>query len=46
VEGFEAEISSRGDEIYIENLMIDDRFYDLTLKWRKQKQGYEIVEIR
>ena len=41
-----AEMLSDGDEIYIQNILIDDRNYDLTLKWRTSEQGFEIVEIR
>ena len=41
-----AEMLSDGDEIYIQNILIDDRNYDLTLKWRTAEQGFEIVEIR
>ncbi len=41
-----AELLSDGDEIYIQNIRIDDRNYDLTLKWRTSEQGFEIVEIR
>jgi hypothetical protein len=41
-----SDITSEGDEIYIEDIVIGDRRYDLTLKWRTQEQGFEIIEIR
>ncbi len=35
-----------GDEIELVDIFIDDRFYNLLLKWRTAEQGFEIVEIQ
>lgn len=35
-----------GDEIELFDVFIDDRVYDLLLKWRTAEQGFEIIEIR
>jgi hypothetical protein len=33
------------DEIRLEDVSIDDKQYDLLLKWRTAEQGFEIIEI-
>jgi hypothetical protein len=46
VDTSQAEITSNGDEILLENVPIGGRIYDLRLKWRTAEQGFEIIEIR
>lgn len=41
-----ATFTATGDEFTMENVSIDGRVYDLTLKWRTAEQGFEIIEIR
>ena len=42
----QASCSLSGDEISIEDALVDGTLYDIVLKWRKPEQGFEIVEIR
>ena len=41
-----ATCSLAGDAIKLFDAYVDDVVYDVTLKWRKPEQGFEIVEIR
>ncbi len=41
-----ASCSFRDDEIVVIDSLIEDSLYDLTLKWRKAEQGFEIIEVR
>jgi hypothetical protein len=46
VDTSQATATSNGDEVLLENVLIDSRPYDLRLKWRTAEQGFEIIEIR
>jgi hypothetical protein len=39
-------ISAAGDEIFLEDVTVGEKVYDLKLKWRTAEQGFEIIEIR
>lgn len=41
-----ATCSLAGDAIKLFDAYVDDFVYDVTLKWRKPEQGFEIIEIR
>lgn len=41
-----ATCSLAGDAIKLFDAYVDDVVYDVTLKWRKPEQGFEIIEIR
>lgn len=45
VNASDATITAAGDEITIQNISIDERVYNLKLKWRSAEQGFEIIEI-
>lgn len=42
----DAEFSAEGDEIFVSDVRIGERLYDLTLSWDTASQGFKIVEIR
>jgi hypothetical protein len=42
----QATVKILGNEIFLGNVSIDDRAYDLKLKWRTAGQRFEIIEIR
>ena len=41
-----ASCSLEGDEVNLIDAIVDEMLYDVKLKWRKQEQGFEIIEIR
>ena len=41
-----ATCSVAGDAVKLYDAFVDDVLYDVTLKWRKPEQGFEIIEIR
>ena len=41
-----ATCSGAGDAVKLYDAFVEDILYDVTLKWRKPEQGFEIIEIR
>lgn len=42
----DASADFNGDEVMLNNVIIDGKEYDLKLKWRTSEQGFEIIEAR
>ena len=38
--------SLEGDQMMLSDINVDSRLHDVTLRWRRAEQGFEIVEIR
>lgn len=46
VDTSQAVISTVGDEILMNGVIVGEKNYDLRLKWRTAEQGFEIIEIQ